>query len=286
MKNFILISAILAISASCTKAITSAVELSSVPIAFTVEENGFDISTKSVNETKLSNLSSIKVSAFSNESGTTVWNDKTFTQGSGTFNASMYWPSTNQNYIFYASNWNITNKDGKFVVIPNTSTKDIVCGVKDSSDEYLAVNTIILKHIFTRIGKIIMSSKIGYTITDLSLSMIPMIPDQNTYYDIASSSWSNAVAGSAIEFADGETGSNECDFLLIPGKYKFKASWTANKGAGNMYSERFTNVYSDEIELKPGYKYTISCTFGGNATDLQFKFTVEDWETNNLSIEF
>jgi len=283
MKRFILYLGILALPVSCAKTLVETTDTEPVPIVFNVSEQEISVVTKSVEVTTSNNLSSIHISAFSGTENNVAWNDVVFIGDGGIFKTSKYWPSTNQNYSFYAANDVVSYSEGRFTVSPSSTTRDIVCGYAGSS-EYKSVNTITLKHIFTRIGAVNVTTKDSYQISNLTVKVVPLVPGSNTKYDIAAGTWSNPVSGTPVVLTtDSFPSSKNCDFLLIPGRYKFIATWTASLDG---YSETFENKESSEFELKAGFKYNLSCKVGGNASLLEFKFTIEDWQTNNISIEF
>lgn len=273
----------LVILSACGKVSETETANGPVPIEFTFEQPDFTIDTKAVTETTQATLTSVQVSAYSRTQGKWLWSNVTFTQGSnGRFTGSMFWPSTDQDLAFYAANYDIKTTDNSFTVKPTTCGKDIVCGYKGSSVQYLGLNTIELKHIFTRIGTTVVSSRDSYEISGLSLKITPLVPGSNTSYDIGSSTWSNPVADTPVTLSS-EIGTKQNDFMMIPGKYKFSATWTASKKG---YTQTYTNVESAEFELKPGYKYGINCTVGGNASDLELSFTVENWKSDSINIVF
>ena len=243
MKRFIFYLGILAIPVSCGKTPVETTDTEPVPIVFKVSEQEISVVTKAVEVTTSNNLSSIYISAFSGTENDVAWNNTVFIGNGG----------------------------------------DIVCGYEESS-QYKGVNTITLKHIFTRIGAVNVTAKDSYQISNLTVNVVPLVPGSSTKYDIASGTWSNPVSGTPVILTTNSfPSSKNCDFLLIPGRYKFIATWTASLDG---YSETFENRESQEFDLKAGFKYNLNCKVGGNASKLEFKFSIEDWTTSNISIEF
>ena len=283
MKRIIIYLGLLSIPVSCAKTPSGTADSEPVPIVFKVSEQEISVVTKAVEVTTSNNLSSIYISAFSGTENDVAWNNTVFIGNGGVFTTSKYWPSTNQDYSFYAANEAISYSDGRFTVSPSSTERDIVCGYEESS-QYKGVNTITLKHIFTRIGAVNVTAKDSYQISNLTVNVVPLVPGSSTKYDIASGTWSNPVSGTPVILTtDSFPSSKNCDFLLIPGRYKFIATWTASLDG---YSETFENRESQEFDLKAGSKYNLSCKVGGSASKLEFKFSIEDWTTSNISIEF
>ena len=288
MKKLLVLFAVLPfVFVSCNKGM----EISSEPkeIVFDAEDE-FTLTTKAVTEVTTSNLSTIKVSATTgtagSESAASSFDNVTFTKqtsgtNSGKFTGGKYWPSSNPSYHFYASNVAMTFAAGGTTVAPTATTTDIVCGYL-ASPTYNTQNTITMNHIFGRIGTCSVSSKDGYSISNVSVKITPNIPKSagGTTYNIRTGTWSGTQAGTATEIANTSGSSKNNDFLLCPGTYTLTVGWTATK---DNYSKTFSNKTSSSFSVPAGQTTNISLSAGGDATEIVFSVNVTAWSTNNVS---
>jgi len=287
MKKELFIACISVLSIACSKeTMTKYINPETdgrVPIVFKAPIAEFEASTKAVTEVTTVGLTSIKVSATTGSSGSesSVFANASYTKGSNYYTGNQYWPSTNQNYHFYASNSNMSLSSGYVTISPESTSTDIVCCLLDAP-EYEKTNTLTLKHIFARINEVKVTASTGYTLSNVSVKITPNIPKSGTTYRLRSGAWLNTGQGSAIELSNGSAGTKSNDFLLIPGSYTLSATWTATKGN---YTETFTKT-SSPLTFTAGVKSNISCTMGGDASDIQFTVIVSNWESNNLTVTF
>jgi len=287
MKHALFMAGIAVLAIACNKEkaaeFTPADESGRVPILFEIPVSEFSASTKAVTDVTTATLSSINVSATTGSAGSeeAKFTNATFTKGSSYYTGDQYWPSTNQNYHFYAANTDLQLVSGYEVISPTSAETDLVCSFLESPT-YKTSNKITLSHIFARITNVTVEASSGYTLSDVSVKIYPLIPAIGTTYRLRDKSWQGTTQGAGIELTNGASGTKSNDFMFVPGKYKLKASWTASKGN---YSQSFS-VESSEQTFTAGVKTAITCTMGGSASSINFTLAVNEWVSNTINVSF
>ena len=208
----------------------------------------------------VTSLSSFYVSAVTGSAGSesSAFNSTQFTQVPGSspavYKGSKFWPASNQNYKFYASNRPLTFA-ASGTTVSATNTTDVICAYLTSST-YKAKNTLSFEHIFARIGNVTVSADAPYTISNVNISITPKTGGT---YNLRTGAWSSTTDGSSTTIASA-IGSNSNDLYLVPGTYQLTASWTARQGS---YREDFFNK-SVNVTLVAGRINNIICTFTGD----------------------
>ena len=256
-----------------------------VPVQISVSQPAFEPETKSVDETDLGKLSSLKVSMTEGTPGqdASVWDNVTFSKDTNNaFTAGYYWPVSKGTYNFYAANTDIAHSSEDTYLLVKSASSDIVCG-KAESAEYKKAVSMTLFHPFARIYATSVSASSGYSLSNISITIVPMVPDSEggTKYHISTGTWDSGTAGAGVTLSN-STGDTTNDFLMLPGKYKLHAVWTATI---NGYSETFEND-SAELQIKAGKKTRIRCVLGGKASELKFGITVAAWTEESLLASF
>lgn len=275
---FILAAAILV--ASCQKAETP---LDPNLIAFKANGLEFKASTRAtvVND---SNLGTIKVNCTTGSAGSesAVWSNVSFTKASSTYTGGQYWPSSDASYHFYATNAATLTHAAAGPTISASDSTDIVCAYMPSPT-FRTTNTLNFKHIFARIGDVTFSAASGYTITGVTVSITPKtggtynLRTGNGQTD--GTGWSSTSNGSATIIAN-STGTNSNDLYLVPGQYTLTAGWTAARGS-------FSKSYSGKtqtINVVGGKVNAITATLSGEASEIDFSVSVEEWGENTIAI--
>lgn len=151
------------------------------------------------------------------------------------------------------------------------------------SPVYKAKNTLTFEHVFARIGEVTVSAAEGYTISNVSITVIPKTGGT---YNIRTGVWSGVSAGSAAELFDGAgaktmvygtttSRSTSNDLYLVPGDYTLSATWTATKGS---FTKTYTAMPAD-VSLAAGKVNSLSVTLTGDASNLVFGVAVTPWVT-------
>ena len=174
-------------------------------------------------------------------------------------------------YIHYVGNASFTA--GGAMTVANNGT-DIIVGKSSSSS---ATPSVVLNHIFARTGTFTCNTQSGYTISNVSWTIMSSGSVTGTAgtYDMASQSWtsrSSALAETAV--------SSGSDLFLLPGQYTVKVTYTLTKGD---YVATFTK--SGAVTLVAGKVNNISCTaVGGNATEIVIACSLTAWGTQSVSM--
>ena len=232
-------------------------------IVFGSEGLGVTVETKA---DEVTSLSSFYVTAVTGSAGSesSVWNSVQFSQVPGSSPASYagnkYWPASDPGYKFYGSNVTMTHSANGPYVDATTAT-DIVCGV-NASPVYKSTNGLTLKHIFGRIGPVVVSSDAGYVLSGASLYITPNTGGR--YHlragdgQVDGTGWSNLTAGTPVNLCNADGGTKVNDLYLVPGSYELTATWTMSKSGG---SHTFTDKVV-EVEIPAGQYNTITLNFG------------------------
>ena len=222
-------------------------------------------------------------------SESSAWTSHQFTgsgtPGSMTFSGAdggKFWPASNPNYHFYASNVALSFAAAGTTVSADSGT-DVVCAYL-ASPTYKTVNTLTFQHVFARIGEFTVTAEAGYTVSAVS---VRIVPKTGGTYNLrtgsgvtdGSAGWSALTTGFSTELANAVPGTKSNDVWLVPGTYGLLVSWTAAKGG---YTNTFTDVEVD-VAVTAGNVSSYMCTLGGTAAAVQFQASVTPW--NVLSPE-
>lgn len=246
-----------------------------------------DVQTKAseVNQAALV-ASGFKVSATTGEapSENPVWTDVAFSKGSEYFQASggKWWPSTDPNYHFYASNITLTHTDDG-ATVSATNDVDVVCAYLPDPT-YNQPNTLAFKHIFARITDVTLTAIDDYTITNISVTITPKTGGTYNLRTGADQTdgtgWSNPTVGEPVTIANTTPGTKSNDLYLVPGSYTITAEWTATKG-------NYTKTFSEKtcsVDLVGGATNTITAQLSGDAREVMFSVNVAAWEPHPINL--
>lgn len=283
MKRGILIvaSLVLLSFASCKKEdslVRPAPEGKLLPVEFSVnDEFAVEVmGTKAVTEVTTATLSTIYVSATTGTAGseTSKWNSIAFTKNGSNFtSAGRYWPATDPQYHFYASNVALTANAAGCTVAPN-GTADVVCAYL-ASPTYLETNALTFSHIYSRIATLSLAAADATNFTVSNISWKLLAAKTSGTYNIRTGAWTATGADKTLTASP--------DVLIVPGTYSLQCTYTIADKNGN-YSKTFTKTAS--ITLAAGKKYTISAKATHDATDIVFTVTVTPWATATLTPTF
>ena len=200
---------------------------------------------------------------------------------------NQYWPSTDAGYKFYAANAVISPKATGPVLDASVAvnTVDIVTAVCLDAG-YKMVNQLAFNHIFARIGSCAVSAPDKYTVSELSVSIVPKVSGE---YDILAGNgktdgtgWSRIVEGNPVVIANAVASSSDNGLYLVPGQYSVAVEYTLVRGA---YSEHFSKT-SKPFSVSGGKVNNISLTLPeGNAVEIGLSVTVTPWVQGNVITE-
>lgn len=283
--------AALALAASCNKSEAPASVATSEPaeVVFRAAGPVFDaaVATKATveNQTTLTSFNVAAATGIAGASDAQVWNG-VFSKDGSLFKGGKYWPSTNPTYHFYASNAAVTvSASGATVAAANT--KDVVCAYLPASEVgYKATNSLAFEHVFARIGDVTVSAATGYTLSGVSITLVPKTGGTYNLFSGAGKTdgtgWSATIDGTATGIANATAGTKSNDIYLVPGQYELTATWTATNG-------NYTQTYSNKkktVSIVGGKVNKITTTLGGEASEIEFNITVADWGENTIPVSF
>lgn len=285
MKQNTVIQACLLIAAlsSCAKESSSPFtpgENGLVPIVFQAEGFKASVDTKATPVTDLGSFGIICTKG-SAGSETSVWSITSVSKTGAYFYTGKYWPVTNPNYNFYASNVNMNFNPSGSVIIPADMNTDIVYA-NCMNATHNNTNKLTFLHIFSRIGAVTITAPDGYTVDNLNVSITPKVVDGvNTTFNMRTGNWSNPVNGTAQTICNTTASTVNNDLWLIPGSYTATATYTLTKGE---WTDSFTKTTSVNMPLG-GKVYNLSGSLpSGSATDIRFEVSVKSWEDASISL--
>lgn len=235
-----------------------------------------DIATKAT-ETTISTLESggFKVTATKGTSGdeTAVWNNASFTKSGSVFSGDKWWPISNPNYHFYASNMDLTFHASGTTISPSTNT-DAVCAYIGTPN-YGNPNTLNFQHVFARIGNVTIQAPNYYSVT---VSSVTITPYTSGTYNLRTQEWSGKQPGSAVNLNIGSAN----DLWCIPGSYTLTVEYTLTRGE---YIKTFTK--SGTVTLTAGKTNNLTGTLpNGDAVGIEFSISVAGWDSQSQAINF
>ena len=251
-------------------------------------------------EVTSSTLGTLYVSATTGSSSeTAVFTSAAFSKSGSVFSGGKYWPSTNPNYHFYASNVPLTHTASGATVSPANVNTDIVVDYIATPD-FGETNDLVLGHIFARFTDVTLKAPAGYTASAIKLSLLPKTSGT---YNLKSGSWTSKGAAGAAQYLAGtasaglsittEGGSvtvNSNDLWLVPDSYTLTLSYTLSKDA---WSKSYTKTASVSVLQGKKNKITllgnnpnIPGPDSGDITEIDFNVEVDSWTENELHPSF
>lgn len=223
---------------------------------------------------------------------TDVWHNVLFSKSGTQYVGGKYWPIVNPGYSFYATNSDVTMTMGSSGAVLSgiTADKDVICAyLPSASVTYKVSNALSFEHIFARVTSVTVASVTGYTISDVTISLVPKTTGTYTIAAGAGHSdgtgWSSASGSTPVNVyrnaGNPGIGNQSNNVYLIPGSYNLTATWTATRGD---YVQNYSKTVS--VDIVGGKRNTISTSLGGNATELVFTIEVADWDDNALEPTF
>ena len=254
-------------------------------ISFTGNMIEAGVYSKATDEVKT--LSQFNVLCVTGETGIsekTVFNASF--SGTTKYTGGQFWPNTDLKYKFYASNAAITAKPAGPVLAATAAvnTKDVVAAVC-TEPVYKSVNSLEFKHIFAQVGLCKVLSPKDYTVTGLSVSIVPKV--SGVYSLLAGkdksdgSGWSSTKTGEAVVIASATGSETSNGLYLVPGDYELTVAYTLSRGA---YTQQFNKTA--KVSLMGGKINDLTVNLpAGNAIDLEFAITISEWTSNPITID-
>lgn len=233
-----------------------------------------------------------------------------------------FWPLTDQNYHFYASNLPMNSVAASgiadvTVTVANNNTDLVTAYRPYASADYKQRNTLAFNHAYARLSTVTVTANDAtvannYTISNVTVWLINAkthgtvsikgVANQASResgdawsaklpVDVAWSSGNTpGAAGTQLYTNAGSiapgashTGSDN-DLYLVPGDYTLACSWTASK---DDYTQAYTCVASSApVHLTGGKINSITTTLSGNATEVEFTVSVAAWGSNSVPASF
>lgn len=215
---------------------------------------------------------------------TEVWTNQEFAKVGDTWEQDKWWPNSNSEpyrfYAVYPKTYTTTFAAGG-PTISASNEHDIICAYA-ANPTYKSVNTLSFDHIFARLTDVTVSAVSPYTISDVSISITPLVSGTYNLYTGAGQTdgtgWSNTSAAASASVIASATGVNSNDIYLVPGSYTLTASWTATK---DNYTQTFTGKTVD-VDLVAGKTNKITASLTGDGTEIKFSVSVTAWEDNTI----
>lgn len=213
---------------------------------------------------------------------TEVWTNQEFLKVGDTWEQDKWWPNTNSEpyrfYAVYPKTYTTTFAAGG-PTISASNEHDIICAYA-ANPTYKSVNTLSFDHIFARLTDVSVSAVSPYTISDVSISITPLVSGTYNLYTGAGQTdgtgWSNISPAASASVIASATGTNNNDIYLVPGSYTLTASWTATK---DNYTQTFIGKTVD-VDLVAGKTNKITASLTGDGTEIKFSVSVTAWEDN------
>lgn len=257
-----------------------------------------------VTEVTIDNLISFNVIAING--GNTAFTSS-FSKDGSKFKGGQYWPASEVNYTFYASNASTAtgNATGNAMMsagsITVTNTDQDVVAAYLPGATYKAENTLTFNHIFAQLGTVTMKAPEGYDVTNLRVKINPIYSGT---YNMSSSSWSSlgAASGDTYIFGSAAAGatlsngaastSGDNDIWLLPGTYVVTASYTISKGT--TYTKDFTKsanvtllMGNNNNLILPGANHDEpNIPVPDDISDIVFTVSVTPWNDNDIPVTF
>lgn len=194
----------------------------------------------------------------------------------------QYQTATATAYNYYVANNAITvpATGNVTLVVPNNNT-DVIAGWVAGTTS--TTPSITLNHIFARTGTFTMAAQDGYSISNVTWTIVGKGSINGTAgtYNLSTGNWSATSATLASRSVD-----NSSDLYLIPGTYTISCTYTLSKGGSGQYSQTFTK--SADVTLVGGKVNNISGqASGGTASEIILTINLTAWgEENHDNLNF
>ena len=197
-----------------------------------------------------SNLSGFYLNTTRGDSQTVVSCNVPFSKVSGSvFSGDLYWPSSNQDYHFYASNVRmLEGTDCSKVACP--ADTDVIYAYL-ASPAYRSSNNLAFRHVYARIGSLTLNPPSGMSVTLKSASIRAR---RSGTFDIKTGSWSSVAAEENIPL------SSSNDIWVVPGSYYVRVTYDISN-----------SLVSKQDQVLDGYVALEGNLISGIAADVTFE---------------
>lgn len=277
--------AIAASLASCKKDAPVVVVPAENEVAFTVAGEGIISTEVETRASVVESLFSFHVGAVTGTAGSSeseAWN--AVFSGGPTYTGGKFWPASNPNYIFYASNASMTASSTGYTVAATNAT-DVVCAYLPNPG-FKTTNKLVFEHVFARLGDVTVTAAENYTLSNISITITPKTGGTYNLFTGAGKTdgtgWSSTTSGSSAGIANATPGTKSNDIYLVPGTYTLTASWTATRGDS---VQQFTGK-TQTVSLVGGKVNRLTTSLGGSASEIEFTVEVTPWGEVTVPVNF
>lgn len=244
-------------------------------------DDGFSVTTKA---TAVLNVPSPLYWGATTGSGTNEkrkWAAASSTVSSNKINTGKYQTATPTAYTYYVANQTFDiPTTGAVTMTLGTSTADgngtdVVVG-KSSSATSSTTPSVTLGHIFARTGTLTLTATGGYTLSNVSWTIVGTgdINGTSGTYNLTSGNWTAA----SKKLSTATTITSSSDMYLIPGSYTISVTYTLTKGD---YQGTFTKTAT--VSLEKGCINSISgSTTPDPAQAITLGVTLTQWGSNPI----
>ena len=302
MKKIVYILAVAALAfAACDKQLpVNEVSGDLTEIAFSLKAE-----TRAPSEVTTSNLNSINVTATKGSGETQVFSNVAFTKANG-WKAGKYWPSTDENYHFYASNASMTYSSSGTTITANTADNLDIVADYVASPTWKQTMSLQMDHVFAQVGTVKLLLPEGCWVENLKVWVTPVTSGT---LNLKTGAWSNKTNGSvvylvgtsstgvSISTEGGSYTSADNNLWLVPGTYSLSVSYTIHKGdyqvtfsgssaktaAGLVFAAGFNN---NIIPTKLNGVEIPNIPEPDGAQEITFSVTVTPWDNQDVQASF
>ena len=219
--------------------------------------------------------------------------------GTNPYTGGKYWAAQSSNsYTFYASTKAVTYSSGSASITPSATIADDLYGTATASYSGTSYPTngavsMTMHHIYARIGFCNVSAPANYTISNLSVTVVPKLPTANARFTFSTSnsgvgSWSTTAShysdGSAVTLCTATGITTDQHVWLVPGTYTLTFSYTISRDG---YSETFSGstAKTASVSIQQGVVNNITATLpSGNDSEININVTVDDWTSTTKPV--
>lgn len=204
-------------------------------------------------------------------SETAKWSAASASVSTNSISTGKYQTLSPTTYNYFVANQTFSVSTSCTMTVANNNT-DVICGKVSSSS---TTPSVTLNHIFARTGSFTLNTQTGYSLSNVSWSIVSKGSVTGTAgtYNLSSDTWTSrsaALASSAV--------TSSSDLYLLPGEYTITCNYTLTKGD-------WTNTFSKtaDITLVKGKVNNVTATaIGGNASEIVIGLSLTAWGSNAI----
>lgn len=287
MKHYYFLAALSVLAlASCNKEELSVVDNDS-EIVLNVKGDALDMTV----ETKATAITSVPSSLYwSATTGTSTETSKyasaSATVASGKIKTGKYQTAQPTAYNYYVANKAITFAAGGSTIVASNDT-DVVAGRASATTS--TSPSVALDHIFARTGSLTANAPSGYTISDVSWTIVQSSTSATCgtagTYNIKTGAWT--AVSTRLSSAAALTSTS--DMYLIPGTYTFSITYTLTKGD---WQDTFTKTANGVLVGGKVNNIKVSSDQGdgivppptNGPSEIEITVTLNPWGNNDVTL--